>query len=49
MLSVLADRRKLTPFVTLKRKNLLKEKLLTFSYLNMMSEDGRQKNSWLNG
>jgi hypothetical protein len=50
MLSVLADRRKLTPFVILKRKNLPKEKLPTgiiykYNAKGWMMEE----NSWSNG
>jgi hypothetical protein len=41
MLSVLADGRKLTPFVILRRKNLPKKKnFLLELYLNVMRMDG---------
>jgi hypothetical protein len=40
MLSVLADGRKLTPFVILRRKIFQKKNFLLELYLNVMRKDG---------
>jgi hypothetical protein len=49
MVSVLADGRKLTPFVILRRKNLPKENLPTGIIFKCNEKGWMMENSWLNG
>lgn len=46
---MLAGKRKLIPFVILRRKDLLKEKLLLEVFLNEMTKCACLKHSWENG